>query len=323
MGFTLKLRFTGLWVYVPKKPIHQDGNALTAVAVETRKQAKKYHHFSYLVVDDGNVGKTNWSDDARCPQGGLTAFDLEHRTLELLDYQDDELRFERTLDERKACPETYAEERDVGWLPRVESLFPGNGKVEPRVLTEPHKMKHLTTSQFIVRAGRFGTLFLSRNCDGEVIQWKTPGRGRAQDLERALPEMMELTLEVPGESVWLKDTFWANEPVVTDQAIELKPAKPGEDVVAYVKHVPKLFRFENRLFLSCETGIAGFRLAERVLKSPPGLCEPKPDNTCTPPKNNPLEFVECLEPCPEPRDRPDGYNERLNDPQCPGLLAEP
>jgi len=313
-GFTLKIRFTGMWVYVPARPVgadNQANNELRALAVETRdkriiKDPEAWHH-PFLLVPQKNVYKPAWPPDRikSCDKRGLDAFQLDGRTLSVLGAEPNALSF-RTTAARGFCPNDCKEERDFRWLLQMKSMHPGKGKVDRACVEHPERSRQQVAAQVYLTEGEFSTLYVSRDCDNKIIRWKVDGGGAP----RALAEMMEFQVEVENDHVWLSDELWGGRPTRTPNAIRLSPEEPGQDVVVLFKNMPCEYLWEMNPRLTKADEIQHFGPLARVFDKQVKLCNPQPVKArCAKVQHKDLFFDECLP-------------ERVNDPQCPGLGAD-
>ena len=313
-GFTLKIRFTGMWVYVPARPVEGDNqanNELRALAVETRddhiiKDREAWHH-PFLLVPQKNVSSRHWPSDRikSCNKRGLDAFQLDGRTLSVLDAERNTLSF-RTTAAKGFCPNDCKEERDFRWLLQMESMHPGKGKVDRTCLKEPQRCRQRVAAQVHLTEGEFSTLYVSRDCDNKIIRWKVDGGE-----PRALAEMMELQVKIRDDHVWLSDDLWkGGRNISTPKAIRLAPEASKKDVVVLFKNMPWEYLWEMNPRLTKADEIQHFGPLSRVFDKQVKLCNPQPaKDRCATVRRKDLSFDECLP-------------ERVNDPQCPGLGAD-
>jgi len=326
--FTLKLRFTGMWVYVPSADIHNNKNELDIVAVETRSEEfpQEHWHFPFLIVERKHVTDHAWSSNKvyRSPDRGARwlAFLLDGRKLSVLAAAEQALSFRLPLDSVGGVPECPADddaEKDFRWLAGMGRLHPGKGKVDPDIIKKPHMQRHRIAAGVHLSEGEFGTLFVSRDGNGDIIKWKL--RGGGQPMEQALAEMMEFRVGIAADHVWFKDELW-HPKTVTEKAIQLTP-RNGQELVAYFKVVTfnHLWKVEPRR--SRRDPIKHFKFLNRPFPGQLPLQDPVPTGNCG---NWPPSEVELAPLMTEDEAIELGfpYNvRRFNDPQCPGLAADP
>lgn len=314
--FRLKIRFTGMWVYVPVLPIkedHQVGNELRVVAVETRDReiipnSPEWHH-PFLLAEQGNVTKKgNWPPGRLKvnDQASLYAFQLDGRTLSVSRAMRYGLTF-RLADAQDPCPTSKETERDFHWLLQMDSSHPGKGKVDRYCLVRPQMRRLRVAAQVYLTEGDFSTLYVSRDCEGQIIRWKVDKDGTS----RALAEMMELQVMIQGDHVWLSDELWGPRPTHTPNAIRLSPKTEGEDVVVVFKNMPLEYLWVMRPRLTKAEKIEHFHSLARVFDKEVNLRDPVPDDDRCRYYQSELTF----DPCPPVS--------KVNDPQCPGLGADP
>lgn len=331
MSFTLKLRFTGTWVYVPSRNIHEDSNELDILAVETRGDPfpTPHWHYPFLIVEREHVTAENWKDNRifGSPEPGnrWRAFLLDRKRLSLTAADPDKLSFRLPLgqvEEMPECPADATEEQDFRWLAQMGRLHPGQGRVDPDVLQHPQSHPRRIAAAVHLSEGDFRTLFVSRDAEGELIQWEL--RGGGPPVKQPLAEMMEYRMDAGEGHVWLKYELW-DEPATAavENAIQLTPKTGETEVVAYVKVVmlDHLWKIEPRR--SRRETIHHFGLLNRPFPGQLPLQAPEPDGSCGNFDPSDVQVAPLLTDedaakrgfPPRPR--------RFNDPQCPGLAADP
>lgn len=307
---TLKLRTTGLWVYVPKNRITQEAdNEILMLAVENPRGDG--FHEPVLIVEKTSEASSSWDD--RNEEGDLYLYPLENRHVEIAGAASDALELvSGSVPEDAECPANPGQEPDTHWLPHMQRYHP-QASLHTDALEHPEES---TTVLARVRLsqGLFRTHFIFRDCNGDVIRWRTQGRSQA------FADEMELVATVGNEvTIQAFDKDGNEVDWVTLQA-------RNDEIVAYLKSLPV---DSPRLLLkprykTKDGGIPHFPRLRRVFQGNPSLRAPDPDPNCAR-IPEPEPFDECLrvEASVSEEEVSPQRRRRLNDPQCPGILSEP
>jgi hypothetical protein len=282
-----------------------------------------------LIVDREHVTAENWNDNRifASPEPGnrWRAFLLDRRRLSLTDADSNELSFRLPLgevEEMPECPEDKIKEQDFRWLAQMGRLHPGQGRVDPDVLQNPQSHLDRIAAAVHLGKGEFRTLFVSRDGEGKLIKWEL--RGGGPPVKQSLAEMMEYRVDIGESHVWLKYESWdETTTAVVENALQLTPKTGETEVVAYVKVVmlEHLWKVEPRR--SRRETIRHFGLLNRPFPGQLPLRAPEPVGSCGSFEPSDVQISPLLT---EEKAAERGFPpqpERFNDPQCPGLAADP
>jgi hypothetical protein len=249
MGFTLFVNFTGLCLFVP----HPSGKRMRVLLVDATDanhggaagpghphehghngDDPRQHeaHFPVLVYDvrDRAVPR----DDRTFTQGDTFGrMDLRGFDLEIVGAREDALSL---LDGRIGqCP-TNASARNASWLANIGTVGRRNGAVDPRCL-DPTNVSPAVATRIRLTDGEFSTRFIAANNGRRPVQYRFGSEsGPLLDGSRAIAEVMELELKIPGDEVTLEaKSFRA---AGNTDRIVLKPQLPTADVRIFIKNMP-------------------------------------------------------------------------------------
>lgn len=253
MGFTLFVNFTGLCLFVP----HPTGKRMRVLLVDVTDphgdgasgpghphdhggngdDARRHEaHFPVLVYDVRDLDPAVLRDDRRFSQGDtfgrmeMLGFDLE-----IAGARQDALSL---LDSRIGnCP-TNGSARNASWMANIGTVGRRNGAVDPNCLV-PNNVSPALGARMRITDGELSTRFLAANNGRRPSQYRFgPEKGPLLDGSRAIAEVMELKLEIPGDTVTLEAKSF-REAGKTDRIV-LKPQLPGADVRIFIKNMPDL-----------------------------------------------------------------------------------
>jgi hypothetical protein len=255
MGFTLFVNFTGLCLFVP----HPTGKRMRVLLVDVtnphgnghgngagpghhhdhgdNSDASRRHeaHFPVLVYDDRDLAVPR-EDDRKFFQGDkFGRMKLQDFDLEIAGARQDALSL---LDSRIGnCP-TNGSARNASWMADIGTVGQRNGAVDPNCLV-PNNVSPAVGARMRLTDGELSTRFIAANNGRRPVQYRFgPEGGTLLDGSRAIAEVMELKLEIPGDTVTL-DAKSFRVAGKTDRIV-LKPQLPGADARIFIKNMPDL-----------------------------------------------------------------------------------
>jgi len=306
MSFTLKVRTTGLWVYVPDiEPEEGNGNnQMTLLGIESRDLEPDLRHYSAFVLDPTYLSSECWHDSTVI--GDKRLYPVEDLVARVEGANSDALEIVTGVaDPCRSFPSTADEEADYRWLPRAGLVTGNGGAVQSPSLGHPKDAEDVA-AKVVLTEGRFRCRFVGRDCEGKIILWRLNG------LEQALAEEMELEVEIPGETVRLvADDGEGNNA----RWLELKPDEKGEAIVL-LKNVPQreLTGSQPALTDTCTyQSIPHFHHLGRLFKTGHGHFSDPRYSASTSPGQPSVTFNQCTS----------GGPAGVNNPQCPGTSGDP
>ncbi len=251
MGFTLFVNFTGLCLFVPHSVEKRMRVLLVDITDPHGNGAGPGHHhdhggngdgarrheahFPVLIYDERDLAVLR-PDDRKFPQGDLFGrMDLLGFDLGIADARPDALS---RLDDRIGignCP-TNGSARNASWMANIGTVGERNGAVDPNCLI-PNNVSLAVGARMRLTDGGASTRFLSANNGRRPSQYQFgPENGPLLGGQQAIAEVMELKLEIPGDTVALEAKSFrvAGQ---TDRIV-LKPQLPGADVRIFIKNMP-------------------------------------------------------------------------------------